>query len=177
MIKLCSIFLVSFAKSFIDIILSFAVIPAGYLLLFYRRVGSNIFPLTTLRLKKIGLFVIRDHYYEPLFNENNLIHPLDADRLLPGIDLKVPEQLELLSRLVFSSELIEMNFLNKDCKGRSFNIVNDSFESGDAEFLYQMIRYLKPKKIIEIGSGHSTKVARLAVDRNKNEFNFINHTY
>ena len=30
---------------------------------------------------------------------------------------------------------------------------NGLFESGDAEFLYNMIRYFKPRRIFEIGSG------------------------
>ena len=46
---------------------------------------------------------------------------------------------------------------------------NGSFESGDADFLYQMIRYIKPHKILEIGSGDSTKIARLALNKNKDE--------
>jgi predicted O-methyltransferase YrrM len=50
-----------------------------------------------------------------------------------------------------------------------FHLDNGRFVRGDAEFLYQFIRTIKPKKIIEIGSGYSTKIARLAHIKNKQE--------
>jgi len=37
---------------------------------------------------------------------------------------------------------------------------NGALESGDAEFFYSMLRFLKPRRLIEIGSGNSTKIAR-----------------
>jgi Methyltransferase domain len=40
------------------------------------------------------------------------------------------------------------------------------FGPGDAEYLYSMVRHYKPRKIIEVGCGHSTKMIRHAVDRN-----------
>jgi hypothetical protein len=41
------------------------------------------------------------------------------------------------------------------------------FGAGDAEYLYNMIRYFKPKLIIEIGCGQSTLMANLAIQTNK----------
>ena len=40
------------------------------------------------------------------------------------------------------------------------------FEGGDAEMLYNFIRHFKPHRVIEIGSGHSTKVAQAALRKN-----------
>jgi hypothetical protein len=40
------------------------------------------------------------------------------------------------------------------------------FGPGDAEYLYSMVRLFKPKKIIEVGCGQSTKIIRDAVKRN-----------
>jgi predicted O-methyltransferase YrrM len=51
----------------------------------------------------------------------------------------------------------------------AFRLVNGSFESGDAEFLYQLIRARKPRRIFEIGSGNSTLMARRAILRNRQE--------
>jgi hypothetical protein len=46
---------------------------------------------------------------------------------------------------------------------------NDYFHSPDAEILYTLIRTQKPARIIEIGSGNSTKIARQAIrDRKLN---------
>ena len=44
-----------------------------------------------------------------------------------------------------------------------FSFANDYFRSPDAEVYYGLIRSYKPARIIEIGSGHSTKVARQAI--------------
>ena len=41
------------------------------------------------------------------------------------------------------------------------------FESGDAEYLYSVIRVLKPRRLIEICSGQSTLLARQAIEENR----------
>lgn len=43
------------------------VLPGALLLKLYRNTGSSRLPITTKLLKKLGIFVIRDHYYEPMF--------------------------------------------------------------------------------------------------------------
>jgi predicted O-methyltransferase YrrM len=155
----------------IDYFFSFFIVPSAYILLLYRMLGSSRLPLTTLRLKKIGVFPIRNHYYEPLFDDKLLSRSLDTDRYLPGIDLNVPSQLNILSHLTFSNELLSLNLEQSITAVDSFYINNDSFKSGDADFLYQIIRYIKPRKVIEIGSGSSTKIARLALKKNMSETN------
>jgi hypothetical protein len=44
-----------------------------------------------------------------------------------------------------------------------YSFANDYFRSPDAEVFYTLVRTLKPERIIEIGSGNSTKVARQAI--------------
>jgi len=153
----------------IDFIFSIIVIPAAYILLLYRKIGANLFKITTNRLKKIGVYPIRNHFYEPLFDDKFISNPLDKDRFLPGIDFNIKSQINLLNQLSFTNELESLNLQNKSKEIHSFYIDNGSFESGDADFLYQMIRYIKPHKILEIGSGDSTKIARLALKKNKDE--------
>ncbi|MEO8024533.1 hypothetical protein [Polaromonas sp.] len=72
----------------IDFLFSILVIPAAYLLMRYRRAGSSRLPQTTSRLKALGVFPVRNHYYEPLFDDKLLSHPLHEDRNLPGMDLR-----------------------------------------------------------------------------------------
>jgi hypothetical protein len=152
-----------------DFLFSILVIPAAYLLLMYRRAGSGQLPRTTLRLKDIGVFPIRNHYYEPLFDGRLLSRPLQEDRHLPGIEFNVPAQLELLNALSFANELKSLNLTRRNDAIDAFQIQNGTFESGDADFLYQLIRHIKPLKVVEIGSGNSTKIARLALKKNKSE--------
>lgn len=45
----------------------------------------------------------------------------------------------------------------------SFSFRNDYFRSPDAEVFYALVRTLQPARIIEIGSGNSTKIARQAI--------------
>jgi hypothetical protein len=152
-----------------DLVFSVLIILPAYILLLYRLLGSVRMPKTTKQLKKIGVFPIRDHYYEPLFNDALLTSPLDSDRNLPGINFNVNAQIELLSKMTFSEEIINL-IENPPVRGvGSFSLNNGSFESGDAEFLYQLIRLIKPNKIVEIGSGNSTKIAQLGLRQNNLE--------
>ena len=133
----------------------------------FRRVGASRLPKTRFKLKQIGVYPIRDHYYEPLFNDKHLLLPLDEDRELHGLELNTKQQLNFLEELTYGDELKALNLSQKGKSELDFCIQNGSFESGDAEFLYQFIRRIKPKKIIEIGSGNSTKIAQLAIKQNR----------
>jgi hypothetical protein len=143
--------------------------PCARLLLKYRNTGSAALPQTTRALRKVGLFPIRNHYYEPLFDDSLLTKPLSDDRSLPGVNLNASGQLSFLGKLDYSSELVQMKLNERSNDASAFYINNGNFESGDAEFLYQFLRTIKPNKIIEIGSGHSTKIARLALLQNLTE--------
>lgn len=150
----------------LDFFFFFLILPAALILLMYRRVGSGRLPITTLALKRIGVFPIRNHYYEPLFDDRLISVPLDKDRNLPGIDMNKDGQLALLQRLCFGDELVALDLSEKGKNTNDFYIDNGSFGSGDAEFLYQFLRHIKPRKVLEIGSGNSTKIARLALNKN-----------
>ena len=154
-------------KPAIDVVLSVVALPAGLVMLLYRRIGSRRLPVTTRVLRSIGVFPIRNHYYEPLFDDRHLAHPLDAPRALPGIDFNIANQLDLLRQMTYAKDFTEfVQQQQADGSEASFRFNNEAFESGDAEFLFQVIRHFKPKKIIEIGSGTSTKIARKALSMN-----------
>jgi len=148
------------------LLLPFASVSA-VILKTIRGLGLDRLPLTRKLLVAIGVLPIRDHYYEPLFNEKHLRHSLSDDRHLPGINWNVSGQLALLESLQFGHELSSVPDERPD--DLRFHFVNGSFESGDAEYWYNLIRLKKPSRIIEVGSGHSTRMARLAIDRNKQE--------
>jgi predicted O-methyltransferase YrrM len=119
--------------------------------------------------KKVGVFPILDHYYEPRFNYNKLKHSLREDRQLNGIDLNVSEQLAFIKKFKYNDEILEI--ANLPPNEMTFSFSEGPFRSGDAEFLYSIIRLLKPKKIIEIGSGYSTLMAQHGIGKNLNENN------
>jgi hypothetical protein len=144
-------------------------VPAAYILRAYRRRGSQNFPLTTAALKRIGLFPVIAHYYQPLFDDSTLTKPLSDDRDLPGIKLNVQGQISLLRKLIFGAEVTALKWDRPPNGVGDFSLRNPTFGAGDAEFLYQIIRTLRPRKVVEIGSGNSTKIARLALLRNEQE--------
>jgi Methyltransferase domain len=51
----------------------------------------------------------------------------------------------------------------------SWTIDNANFGSGDAEYWYQMVRFVRPGRIYEVGSGYSTLVAAKALQVNHSE--------
>lgn len=121
---------------------------------------------TSLSLfRKIGIFPISDDFYEPLFNTKDLKIPLNRDRNLPGIDLNETGQLNLLSSINYSSEILEISKQKRNKLSYTFS--EGSFLSGDSEILYSIIRYLKPTKIIEIGCGQSSLMIQHALKKNK----------
>ena len=75
---------------------------------------------------------------------------------LPGIDLNTEEQLYLLDS--FEAFYHELPFADEKKDGFRYYYKNDFYSYSDAIFLYCMIRKLKPKKIIEVGSGFSSGV-------------------
>lgn len=151
----------------LDVILLPFVIAAAFLLKAVRRAGLSRLNLCRAVLMRIGVLPIRRHYYEPFTDEQMLRRPLDEDRSLPGIDWNIAEQLALLESFRYADELGHIATSTGD--PAAFNIHNGQFESGDAEFLYQMIRSKKPRRVIEIGSGNSTLLARDALKRNRVE--------
>jgi len=129
-----------------------------------RRTGVERLPRTLQIFRKFGVYPIRDHYYEPLFNPAYLRKPLSEDRELPGLDWNVGEQLDLLKQFHFNDELLEFPLTQHGDLEYFYN--NDAFASGDAEFLYNIIRFFKPRRILEIGSGSSTLLAARAIQAN-----------
>lgn len=77
-------------------------------------------------------------------------------RELPGVDLNVEGQLGLLEELGEFYE--EQPFSREQTGSLRYYFNNESYSYADAIFLYCMIRYAKPKRIIEIGSGFSSLV-------------------
>jgi len=117
---------------------------------------------------KLGVLPILDQYYQPLINpRKHLKKSLRENRNLPGIDLNIKEQLELINQFDFNDELL--NYSINKTKDLQFYFNNESYMSGDAEYLYNFIRHFKPKRIIEIGSGYSTLITNHALSKNLEE--------
>lgn len=153
--------------SFFDIIFVPITVLGAVWFRLIKYWGIKRMPFSKFFFFKIGIFPIVDHYYEPLFNYNYLRHSLQKDRSLIGLDLNVSDQLILIKKFNFQKEL--KKFPLYEDKSLSYYYHNGSFLPGDAEFYYSFIRLNKPKRIVEIGSGFSTRVCLSAVQQNLQE--------
>lgn len=152
----------------IDLLIAPLVLLAALLMKLVRRFGIWRMPLAKRIFEQVGVYPIRDHYYEPMYNyKKHLQHPLHDERKLPGININEVGQLNWLRRFNFADELLR--FPSEPTLDRSFYYNNPNFAEGDAEYLYSLIRLCKPKRIIEIGSGFSTLMARAAIEQNIRE--------
>lgn len=153
-------------KASADIVLGATFLAVSPLLILFSKKRSITFPYTSKLIKKLGFFIIPKSYYFPVFDETEISKPHNSIRTLPGIDFDLDGQLRLLENFVYSGEL-KSDYMKAENSIFSFTLGNGAFEAGDFETLYQFCRVTKPKKVIEIGSGHSTKVLAWALKTNK----------
>lgn len=119
------------------------------------------------------------HFYNPIVNAEEVknnehwIYDMDVDAQ-PGIELNEKEQLQLLEQ--FLPFYHELPFPLEQEKEFRYYYNNTFYSYSDAIFLYSMMRWLKPKNIVEIGSGFSSALMMDTNDRFLNKsvnLNFI----
>ncbi len=149
----------------------FTIVAALWLKLIRKYIVKFFYsesPISKKIFQTIGVFPIIDHYYEPFFgNPKYLKKSLRDNRILPGINFNKQAQLQLLQEFNYNQEIIEIS--NKKKSELTYSFCNDAFSTGDAEILFNMVRLLKPKRIIEIGCGHSSLMIQHAMQYNKSE--------
>lgn len=141
-----------------DILLAPLVLMIVPLLWLLARMGWRA-RLTQAIFDRAGVGLLRHHYYTPLVLPGDLVADLSAVRNLPGIDLREAEQQALLKHLSYAAEAEQAL--------AEFDFDNPNFARMDAFVLYGMLRHFQPRRMIEIGSGFSTLVAREALSRNE----------
>ena len=104
------------------------------------------------------------HYHSPVPAVDELPDSLFAERdSLPGVNLRVDEQLELASKL--APYLHEMPFEDRAIDGLRYRLSNPFFYKSDGLIYYCLLRHWKPKRIVEVGSGFSTALALDTAER------------
>lgn len=113
------------------------------------------------------MWVPAGHYYSP-------IPPIDEVRTddarifaipegVPGVDLRDAEQVALLETIAgFYSEIPFPEAKRRDLR---FAFENPAYSYSDAIFLYGMLRHLRPRRVIEVGSGYSSSAMLDTNDR------------
>jgi predicted O-methyltransferase YrrM len=141
----------------------FLVLP---LLRTIRKHGVHEFPINRKSFLWQGVFPIRDHYYEPQISYSETFDAGKPRNLF--IDFRTAQQIQSLSQLQFSDEMRSWRLKGHHSESTWF-LNNPSFGPGDADMYYLLVRNIKPKKIIEIGSGFSTLVCIEAIKKNSEE--------
>lgn len=134
----------------------------------FRRVGAKRLPLSRGAFRLCGYWPLRRHYYDPLIDPRDLSRPLDHPRDLSGIDWNTDEQLRRLRSMHYQEELAA--FLVAPTGDRlRFRYDNQSFVSGDADYLYSFVRATRPRRVVEVGCGSSTLLISAAIEANRRE--------
>ena len=150
-----------------DILLSPVTLFSSIWYKFIRSGTARQMPVSEKIFMSVGVLPIRDQYYQPLINpRKHLQKPLNAPRVLPGIQWNIDEQLTLLKTFHYQEELRAIPMNEKDAQPLAFYYNNPSLCPADAEFLYSIIRHFKPRRVIEVGCGYSTRLAVQAEKKN-----------
>ncbi len=112
----------------------------------------------------------RSDFYSPLPDINRLRERRgrwDKPSSMAGIEFDVPAMKNMLSSLVqdYLQEYQQFPSYEENAR-RGFG---PGYTSVDAAFLYMMLRRLRPKRYLEVGSGLSTWYAHLAATRNQKD--------
>lgn len=119
------------------------------------------------RWQKAGFTVLPNHYYSPVPDMNQLTQEqLTARYPLHGVAIDEGEHRALLKQLkAFQAETRVFRDRREPTKdGRWFG--GGAFGLLDAQVAYAMVRSIKPRRIIEIGTGFSTLAMAEACERN-----------
>jgi predicted O-methyltransferase YrrM len=110
-------------------------------------------------LLKAAGFVPPGHFYSPIVSieeaksdERRIF--ADWPRKLAGLDLNEERQLELLAK--FEEFYPAIDFPENKSNTHRYYYENPSYSYSDAIMLHCMMRYLRPRRVIEIGSGYSS---------------------
>lgn len=98
------------------------------------------------------------HFYSPIVNPGEIVEYLDkteSRRETPGLDLRLDAQLDVLAHLETFAKLWPQGH---DAKSMRYDVENDQFGPGDAICYFAILGMIRPRRVIEVGSGWSSAV-------------------
>jgi predicted O-methyltransferase YrrM len=108
------------------------------------------------------------HFYSPLADMRQVRAQRESlfDRTVtecPGVDLRAEQQLAMLDEM--GRFYGDVPFPETESNGTRYYYQNSFFSRGDAIVLFAMLRRLRPKRVMEVGSGFSSAVMLDTNDR------------
>jgi len=117
------------------------------------------------RLQRVGINVTPNHFYWPVPDLTELEkREWPTYSAPPGCNFDLRKQVELAWEL--SSDYGKECRFPSEPQESSFHYNNGYFEAVDAEVAYCMVRRFKPSRVVEIGTGYSTRVLAAALKEN-----------
>ena len=114
----------------------------------------------------MGVHILPVHYYSPVPVVSALPESTWRPYDLTGVEWRADEQRELIRRLArWQPELSELAASAHD-EPAAFRFNNAAFAPTDAAVYYGMIREFQPRRILEVGGGHSTLLSTYPARRN-----------
>jgi len=139
-----------------------------------RSLLKSIYLIAFGLFERVGIHIAPVHHTQP-FPDTRRLGPQIWSRssALVGIDMNEGEQLRLLESFAarFKGEYDALPRKPVADEPAQFYTNNPFFGPIDAEILYCMIRSLRPRRVVEVGSGFSTLLAKQALARNAAEGN------
>ena len=134
---------------------------------------SELFNSVMLRsfraLQRIGINVTPNHFYWPIPDINELEkREWPTSMATMSFDFHFARQLKMLDRMTADYGNEWTAFPDRPVNGSGgYHHNNGFFEMVDAEIAYGFVRQHRPARIIEIGTGFSTRVMAAALQMNK----------
>jgi hypothetical protein len=124
----------------------------------YRSKGAIRYMLRNANSEFIR-FAPPGHYYSPIPDTKEIRSRWEtlfdrSSKSVAGIRLNEEGQCALAE--AFARYYSEMPFRDGQTRGMRYRLDNDFFRHGDGIILYSMLRHFTPRRVVEIGSGHSS---------------------
>jgi predicted O-methyltransferase YrrM len=118
---------------------------------------------------RVGLQVVPKTYYSPI-PDLSAVAPQVWTRRSPlhGIHFDLDEQVAWIEQHV-AEAMREFAPPEGPARPGEFSLTNPSYGRVGADLLHGVVRGLKPRRIVELGSGHSTLIMAAAAERNRAE--------
>jgi hypothetical protein len=91
------------------------------------------------------------HFYSPIPSKVDIRRAANSPDLILGIDIRETEQVSLINQLADSQDIVYKN--------PRYTPDNPQFSHSDAAFYQAFLAMKRPRRIVEVGSGHSSAAA------------------
>jgi len=119
------------------------------------------------RSRASRLQLIPDFFYTPVFSPGDLPAAVWNGDFPACGDFDLERQRAFLRETPsFAKELSSLPFDPSPENPATFCWGNDQFSHSDASLYYSLIRRFRPQRVVEVGAGHSTKLASRAIREN-----------